>query len=135
MNRAWLWFVLSCKRYVRRLSFLLILLILPLAVLGIRTAEEDGATEIRVSVYAEGSENAALGGGTGGGAEKAAEELPLEQALAQSLTSGRQVQDCLLYTSWATRRAFRRNPSISPSRCRYFPSRRSAAQISAWGRR
>ena len=82
MNRAWLWFVLSCKRYVRRLSFLLILLILPLAVLGIRTAEEDGATEIRVSVYAEGSENAALGGGTGGGAEKAAEELPLEQALA-----------------------------------------------------
>lgn len=98
MNRAWLWFVLSCKRYVRRLSFLLILLILPLAVLGIRTAEEDGATEIRVSVYAEGSENAVLGGGTGGGAEKAAEELSLEQALVQRLISGMPAQDGSILT-------------------------------------
>lgn len=74
MSRAWIWFILSCKRYGKRLSFLLILLILPLAVRGIRTAEESGQTKILVAVYAEGTDSEPADGGhglSGGGSEPA----------------------------------------------------------------
>lgn len=78
MSRAWMWFILSCKRYFRRISFLLILLLLPVALGGIRTAEESGKTEVRIAVYAEETD------------EKNTEQMPLEQMLVQRLTDGGQ---------------------------------------------
>ena len=76
MSRAWLWFMLSCKRYVKKFSFLLILLILPIAVRGIKTAEESGPTEVRIAVFAEGME------------DTVPEVMPLEQKLARRLAAG-----------------------------------------------
>lgn len=50
MRNVWMWFYLSCKRYLRRLSFLVILLLLPAAAFVIRQAEQKEQTEIRIAV-------------------------------------------------------------------------------------
>lgn len=76
MNKVWVWFILSCKRYAKKASFLMVLLVLPAAVLGIRTAEESGKTEVRIAVYAADA-----------GARESGGELSLEQMLAQRLVS------------------------------------------------
>lgn len=81
MSRAWMWFILSCKRYGKRMSFLLILLLLPVAVRGIRTAEESKAAEIRIAVFAEGMERKPS-------EQTASGQLPLERILAYRLTGG-----------------------------------------------
>ena len=35
MKKVMVWFLLSCKRYIKKLSFLLILLLLPLVILAV----------------------------------------------------------------------------------------------------
>lgn len=87
MSRAWMWFILSCKRYFRRISFLLILFLLPAAVRGIRSAEAGGGTEVKIAVFAEGME-------TEGNAPKSESgDLPLEQILAKRLVSAAEKQE------------------------------------------
>lgn len=90
MSRAWIWFLLSCKRYGKKISFLLILLALPLAVSGIRVSEERGRTEVRIAVAANG--------------EVTTDEiLPLEQELVEKLVSGDLSQDDALFRFYACR--------------------------------
>ena len=54
MRTLWLWFFLSCKRYVHRLSFLVILLLLPVVTLGVRGLEQKEGTWIRIVLCVEG---------------------------------------------------------------------------------
>lgn len=62
MIRIVTWFLLSCKRYGKRISFLLILLLLPsgMAVLG--ALEKDKPQEIRIAVYVQEGQEEELGG-------------------------------------------------------------------------
>ena len=54
MRTLWLWFFLSCKRYVHRLSFLVILLLLPVVTLGVQGLEQKEGTWIRIVLCVEG---------------------------------------------------------------------------------
>lgn len=62
MKKAGIWFLLSCKRYGRRLSFLLILLLLPLMCLALRSSGEEETQTIRIAVCALGEQEGQLGG-------------------------------------------------------------------------
>lgn len=50
MKRAGIWFWLSCKRYLHRISFLLILLLLPAAAFFVRGLEKKEGTKILIAV-------------------------------------------------------------------------------------
>lgn len=50
MNKAAIWFWLSCKRYLKRLPFLAVLLLLPLGAMVIRRAEKKGDEKIQIAV-------------------------------------------------------------------------------------
>lgn len=56
MKHAGLWFFLSCKRYLKKISFLLILLILPAGTFFIRRTEKQEEQEIRIAVCIQGQE-------------------------------------------------------------------------------
>lgn len=56
MTKAGIWFFLSCKRYIRRLSFLAILLLLPLGAVAARHFQEKGEQGIRIAVALEGED-------------------------------------------------------------------------------
>ena len=67
MRRAGIWFLLSCKRYIRRVSFLVILLLLPVVTVLVRGLERKEGTEIRIGVYVEkGEAGEAVGSGRPG---------------------------------------------------------------------
>ena len=60
MRSVAIWFFLSCKRYVHKISFLAILLLLPMVTIFVRGLEQKEGTEIRIAVWAEMSgENSA----------------------------------------------------------------------------
>lgn len=73
------WFFLSCKRYLRKFSFLLILLVLPAATFAIRKLEREEGQEVRIAVCTEGEETV---GKRQSGKEP---QDPLEEMLAESL--------------------------------------------------
>ncbi len=50
MSEGFLWFFLSCKRYLKKMSFFLILLALPIATFLIRKVERTQPQEIRIAV-------------------------------------------------------------------------------------
>lgn len=54
MKYLGIWFFLSCKRYLKKTAFLLILLALPLGTFFIRSREKKEALEIHIAVCAEG---------------------------------------------------------------------------------
>ena len=87
MRTLWLWFFLSCKRYVHRLSFLVILLLLPVVTLGVRGLEQKEGTWIRIVLCVEGEgENLPERQGELPGPESA-DSVPLEWALAFDLAA------------------------------------------------
>lgn len=61
MTRVFTWFILSCKRYGKRLSFLLILLLLPIGMAVLGVLEHDKAQEIHIAVYVQGDQEGELG--------------------------------------------------------------------------
>ncbi len=61
MTRILTWFFLSCKRYGKRLSFLLILFLLPAGMAVLGASRHDQAQEIRIAVYVEGNQEGGLG--------------------------------------------------------------------------
>lgn len=62
MTRIVTWFLLSCKRYGKRLSFLLILLLLPAGTAILGALERDKPQEIRIAVYVREQQEGELGG-------------------------------------------------------------------------
>lgn len=76
MRNVWMWFYLSCKRYLRRVSFLVILLLLPAAAFFIRQAETKEGTEIRIAVASEAAD----------GSCEDQDRPPLEKELIDALT-------------------------------------------------
>lgn len=77
MRRAGIWFWLSCKRYLCRLSFLLILFLLPAGAFFVRGLEKEEGTQIRIAVcIGEASEP-----------EEAAQGQPMQDALVSEPTS------------------------------------------------
>lgn len=65
MKRVSVWFLLSCKRYGKKLSFLLILLLLPFGMAVLGAAEHDKSQEIRIAVYVQNGQEKELGGRLG----------------------------------------------------------------------
>ena len=53
MRSVAIWFFLSCKRYVHKISFLAILLLLPMVTIFVRGLEQKEGTEIRIAVWPE----------------------------------------------------------------------------------
>lgn len=53
MRQVGTWFILSCKRYLKKLSFFLILLVLPVITFWLRGVEETEGQEVRIAVYSE----------------------------------------------------------------------------------
>lgn len=107
MSRAWMWFILSCKRYFRRISFLLILLLLPVALRGIRTAEESGKTEVRIAVYAEKTD------------ETGTEQMPLEQMLVHRLADGGQEESLFRFYICESEQQVRDEVASKRAECGY----------------
>ncbi len=60
MIRVWMWFFLSCKRHMYRLSFLGILLLLPAGTFLIRESRKEGEASIRIAVCAEQGKEGSL---------------------------------------------------------------------------
>ncbi len=84
MKRIGIWFFLSCKRHICRLSFVLILLLLPMGTFFIRKLQKHEDSGIRIAVCAE----------TEKGGSRKNQEKSLEQELVLAL-SGRQAGDGL----------------------------------------
>ena len=61
MKRVAMWFFLSCKRYMRKWSFLFILLLLPLGVLAAGQAQKKGSRDVNIAISVEESGENALG--------------------------------------------------------------------------
>ncbi len=62
MNEWGIWFLLSCKRYLKKASFLVILLALPAGTFFIRSREKKETLEIRIAVCVEGETENSLEG-------------------------------------------------------------------------
>lgn len=77
MKSTGVWFFFSCKRYLRKVSFLLILLVLPAVTFLVRRLEKEEGQEVRIAVCAEAAEEHRTGA-----------EIPLEMELAESLMKG-----------------------------------------------
>lgn len=88
MKRAGIWFLLSGKRYLHRISFLAILLLLPVGAFFIRGLEKTEGTEIRIAVCleqelsSEGEKQQAVQQG-----QAVSGQVPLEQELLNDLVS------------------------------------------------
>lgn len=76
MKSGGVWFFLSCKRYLRKVSFLLILLVLPAAIFFVRGLEEKEGQEVRIAVYVETADSDGTDGKT----------ALLEEELLEALT-------------------------------------------------
>lgn len=61
MKRVAMWFFLSCKRYMRKWSFLFILLLLPAGVLAAGQAQKKGSQDISIAISVEESGENTLG--------------------------------------------------------------------------
>ncbi len=61
MTRIFTWFLLSCKRYGKRLSFLLILLLMPVGMAALGALGQEQAQEIRIAVFVQGNQEGELG--------------------------------------------------------------------------
>lgn len=61
MKKFVTWFLLSCKRYMKKPSFLLILLLLPLGILAVEGGQKKDDQEIRIAVSVQNKEENALG--------------------------------------------------------------------------
>lgn len=61
MKQMCLWLLLSCKRYLKRPSFVLILLLFPVSAWLFGLMEQDGDQKIAVAVCAEGDQTGELG--------------------------------------------------------------------------
>ena len=61
MKRVAMWFFLSCKRYMRKWSFLFILLLLPLGVLAAGQAQKKGSRDVNIAISVDESGENALG--------------------------------------------------------------------------
>lgn len=85
MRQVIIWFILSCKRRLKKLSFLLILLVLPVASYFLRELEKEEGQEVRIAVYAAGAFSR-LPGQLAGAISGTEAERPLEQMLAKELT-------------------------------------------------
>lgn len=72
------WFLLSCKRYLKKVSFLLILLVLPAAAFLVRRLEREEGQEVRIAVCVEDGE------------ESKTKDYPLETELVEILTEEEQ---------------------------------------------
>ncbi len=76
MKSGCVWFFLSCKRYLRKVSFLLILLVLPAATFFVRGLEEKEGQEVRIAVCVETADSKGTDGKT----------ALLEEELLEALT-------------------------------------------------
>lgn len=56
MRKIAVWFLLSCKRYLKKGAFLWVLLVFPLLALAVSGAEKTGDDRIRIAVYAQEAE-------------------------------------------------------------------------------
>ena len=56
MKKIAVWFLLSCKRYLKKGAFLWVLLVFPLLALAVSGAEKTGDDRIRIAVYAQEAE-------------------------------------------------------------------------------
>lgn len=61
MKQVWIWFILSCKRYLKRLPFLFLLILLPAGAFFIRQTEKTGDDSICIAVCALGTGENDLG--------------------------------------------------------------------------
>lgn len=61
MTRIVTWFLLSCKRYGKRLSFLLILLLLPLGMAVLGALQKENPQEIRIALFVQNGQEGELG--------------------------------------------------------------------------
>lgn len=84
MKRMWMWFYLSCKRYMHRPSFLVILLLLPLGTFFIRSSEEEEPVELRIAICAEKEPFPET-------------DIPLEQRVVASLTGEKDFEGLFLF--------------------------------------
>ncbi len=93
MRRVGIWFFLSCKRYLHRLSFLCILLFLPVGAYLIRDLEKTEKSEIRIAVCVDGAGQSVTGQGVTGRNETGQNDT-LEQNVIRGLVS-RETEDGL----------------------------------------
>ena len=76
MKSGCVWFFLSCKRYLRKASFLLILLVLPAVTFFVKGLEEKEGQEVRIAVCVETADSKGTDGKT----------ALLEEELLEALT-------------------------------------------------
>ncbi len=76
MKSGCVWFFLSCKRYLRKVSFLLILLVLPAVTFFVKGLEEKEGQEVRIAVCVETADSDGTDGKT----------ALLEEELLEALT-------------------------------------------------
>ena len=87
MSRIGIWFFLSCKRYLHRWSFLLILLLLPLGTFLIRESQKEEAAEIRIAVCVK-QEDAFRAGSEEENAKEGFEKQLLEALISRKPEEG-----------------------------------------------
>lgn len=87
MSRIGIWFFLSCKRYLHRWSFLLILLLLPLGTFLIRESQKEEAAEIRIAVCVK-QENDFRAGSEEENAKEGLEKQLLEALISRKPEEG-----------------------------------------------
>lgn len=129
MRRVWTWFFLSCKRYLHRLSFLVILLLLPVGAFLIRGLERSEGTEIRIAVCVEGKDNGIVGQGetVGLSGEDASERgisgqeagVPLEWQLLNDLVSREQGDGLFRFYACDTEEEVRDEVASRRAECGY----------------
>lgn len=61
MKKVMIWFLLSCKRYIKKPSFLVILLLLPIGILAAERSQGSKTQEIKIAVAVQGGEKNELG--------------------------------------------------------------------------
>ncbi len=86
MRQMGIWFFLSCKRCLKKLSFVIILAALPAAAFALRQLEKEEGQEVRIAVCVEAAESVA---GREGSFLDHGGEAPLEWQLAESLVQRR----------------------------------------------
>lgn len=86
MRQMGIWFFLSCKRCLKKLSFVMLLAALPAAAFALRQVEKEEGQEVRIAVCVEAEESLA---GREAGFLGHGGEAPLEWQLAESLVQRR----------------------------------------------
>lgn len=99
MKQGCVWFLLSCKRYLRRVSFLLILLVLPAAAFFIRRLEREEGQEVKIAVCAEGVSRKEEGTTSIENPDRSL--TPLEEELLEALTGEEEGRNRALFRFYA----------------------------------